>query len=58
MGSPGEWVVRDVLIGGKCEIREDLVNVDVKNGEESIWVAFLSISLYGSADKRLGQNKL
>jgi hypothetical protein len=57
MDSPGVGV-RDVLIGERREIREDLVNMDVKHSEESIWVAFLAISVYGSAYKRFGQDKL
>lgn len=50
MDSPGVEVVRDALIKEKCEIKEDLVDVQVKHGEESIWIAFLAISLYGSTD--------
>lgn len=47
-------VVRDALNGGNCEIKEDLVNVQVQHGEESIRIAFLAISLYGSTDQGLG----
>jgi hypothetical protein len=32
---------------------EDLVDVHVEHGEESIWIAFLAIGLYGGPNERL-----
>jgi hypothetical protein len=43
-------------IGEKWEDKRgpDLVNVHVHDGNECVWIAFLAVSLYGGADKRLG----